>query len=742
MNQFRYPQLLFRVAYRLVLKSRWIFKKPICNAFGSISGRPTETTRKICVINLDRQISRWDRMQRELKQVYNGSGTPLIEFASRFSAIDARDLDKAQCIEMIETYYSLADQLYVEPLAGVAIANTNIDERIRMTRQEVAVALSHIEVWKMVASGENEYVLVLEDDVCFSRRFAQLTNRAWNDLRSINEHSNLFDILYLSYKEVKTGARKADITDSVFKLFCGVWQLSGYVLSKSGAEKLLSLAPIRGPVDLWINHQFERLNVFATSKSVIDQRLDNKSDNSYSILPALSKIGILMDETPSVLEACPIRKPVFVFGTNGTGMSSLAMALSMLGYRCCNDLAELPGHERECLFSRSRNRIFDAYVNIGSCLGHYDELASIYPDAVFIIFIDESWIESKLEKLTDIDLHGQGTLQDVHKLICRFGRPSDHLLIFDERASNEWRSLCNFLECNQPLGDYPRSDPHIQRKLAKNTVRGTTNLRRARKLQFDTLPWIIESKKYDWVGFYLEVDRIEDRGCFSSLAIDSFQQLDESLWQLRNDTFPSNLAMFKPINFLVGEGQVAKLTLQRENLGVRNYSSASICTKRKYLYGEFGAVIKASNAPGVITGLFLHRNSPRQEIDIEILGKDTTKILLNVYYNPGSDGAKLEYGYRGTPVLVDLGFDASDDYHQYRIEWYPGQIRWFVDNLLIYERFEWGPTPIPHLPMQFHVNLWPSRSVELSGRLADGKLPASTSIKAIHLKSNTRNHES
>jgi GR25 family glycosyltransferase involved in LPS biosynthesis len=72
-----------------------------------------------------------------------------------------------------------------------------------MTRQEVAVALSHIEVWKRIASGEHGYTLVLEDDVYFRRDFAKFTDQAWEDLRNAHGYSHPFDVLYLSYKEVK-----------------------------------------------------------------------------------------------------------------------------------------------------------------------------------------------------------------------------------------------------------------------------------------------------------------------------------------------------------------------------------------------------------------------------------------------------------------------------------------------------------------------------------------------------------
>ena len=93
----------------------------------------------------------------------------------------------------------------------------------------------------------------------------------------------------------------------------------------------------------------------------------------------------------------------------------------------------------------------------------------------------------------------------------------------------------------------------------------------------------------------------------------------------------------------------------------------------------------------------------------------------------------MEYGYRGTPVLIDLGFDASDAFHRYEIEWNPSSIRWCVDGRLAYERVIWDPTPIPHLPMQLNVNLWHSKSEELAGKLADGELPAQTELRAIEI---------
>ena len=167
---------------------------------------------------------------------------------------------------------------------------------------------------------------------------------------------------------------------------------------------------------------------------------------------------------------------------------------------------------------------------------------------------------------------------------------------------------------------------------------------------------------------------------------------------------------------------------------MRDYTSASLCSQKAYQYGRFDAAIKPAGVSGLITGMFLHRNSPRQEIDIEFLGRDTTKLLLNVYYNPGEEGAKFDYGYRGTPILIALGFDASRDFHSYSIEWSSTAIRWFVDDQVVHERASWQPTPIPHLPMQFYINLWPSRSKVLAGRLSDHDLPAHCEIKSVNFR--------
>ncbi len=739
MNRAKYGGLFYRLAYRLMLSTRWVGTKRVCKSFGRRADQRPSIIQQICVINLDRQVHRWSRIQRELEMILDRSKCPLIELTKRFSAIDARYFAEPLNHAEIQPSYLLADQLFVEPNPLLSNEYANDNQPVDLTRQEIAVALSHISIWKQIASGDNDYTLILEDDIFFCRDFVRVMDKIWVELTYSLEPATAFDVLYVSYDEAKTKMEKEKVSELLFKPIRGLWFLSGYVLSKKGAKNLLELLPVRGPVDLWINHQFDKLDVYATRKPIVNQRRDFRSDNLYSIMPVLSRVGVFTDEKPSIFKTKKLPKPIFALGEQGTGLTSLAMALSMLGYRCCSDMTELPKNEHDNLLSKKKNRVFDAYVNIGSLSDLYIGLAKAYPEAKFIITIDDDEKPIELNQvLSDEKMGVESPLSErvnnacsISALFHNLSQISQNVLVLPRKEKNKWAMLCEFLECDPPNGEYPTFVDQKQRQLSIESL-GQNETPIYSKMKFDPSPWIISSRR-DWHGFSFDNVNLFDDDSTITIS-ENFRTLDTSTWKLLNDTFPSNLALFDPKNFSIANDNIAKLTLQKECSGVREYKSASICSRKNYLYGRFTTVIKPVNIPGVIAGVFLHRNSPRQEIDIEFLGKDTTKILVNVFYNPGGEGARFDYGYRGTPALIDLGFDASKEFHQYSIEWSPISIHWIVDGRLVYKRANWNPTPIPHLPMQFYINLWPSRSEELAGRLCDRNLPVCSEIRSINMK--------
>jgi GR25 family glycosyltransferase involved in LPS biosynthesis len=662
---------------------------------------------RIYVINLDRRPDRWRRVRRELDRFRDRHGERLSAVARRFSALDARYMEAIPDPAVLIPRFTLADQLTVDPNPLLQIDDETRAREIKMSKQEVAVALSHIEVWKLIADGDVPSALVLEDDVFMTYGFARDLETTWSSLPHSETDEPDFDLLYLAFEEVGsvspvdngTGARRLQQP--------GIWEASGYVLSREGSRKLLDQLPVYGPIDLWLNMQFSRLRAFTAARPLIEQRIDEPSTNSYSVLPVLSQVGVITREKPLVLAIKRLAAPVVVVGDPDTGLTALATALSMLGYTCSSDLEHLPAAEEQALLRGGRGRLFNAYVNIGSLSAEaLSQVAKTNSGARFIATSPDQVLPPA-----------------VH----------DCALVLTPDVKDKWAALSEFLGVDYPAFPYP-----TDRDLGIRTVGQRTLLESARSstdLKSDTGPWILKPAR-ERSG--ITIDTVPAPRT-PSARVDwiSGDKLDDEAWKLRDDTFPSNMALFTPANVSQPEGH-ALLTLCQEQTSVRGLTSGAIATRASYRYGTFKAELRPPGVPGLVTGMFLHRNGPRQEIDIEFLGKDISKMLVNVFYNPGPEGTKLEYGYRGTPTLVDLGFDAADDFHTYEIDWLPNTIRWLVDGEVVYERMTWAPTPIPNQPLQFNLNLWHSRSKEFAGALASAHLPASASIRLIEIHSTAR----
>lgn len=132
------------------------------------------------------------------------------------------------------------------------------------------------------------------------------------------------------------------------------------------------------------------------------------------------------------------------------------------------------------------------------------------------------------------------------------------------------------------------------------------------------------------------------------------------------------LSYWKRSNVALNEGK-AGLSLYDSD---KNYGS-EIRTKQGYLYGYFGSRMKVFKKDGTVQSFFTYNGGQYDwdEIDIEFLGKDTTGVQFN-YYDDGVGGH--EYFYK-------LGFDASEDFHDYGFKWAPDSITWYVDFKPVYK---------------------------------------------------------
>jgi beta-glucanase (GH16 family) len=138
----------------------------------------------------------------------------------------------------------------------------------------------------------------------------------------------------------------------------------------------------------------------------------------------------------------------------------------------------------------------------------------------------------------------------------------------------------------------------------------------------------------------------------------------------------------------------------------RPYASGEYRTNNNYGYGRYEGRFKTAKGSGIVGGsLFTYTgpsdNQPWDEVDIEILGKDTTKMQTNYYTN----------GIGGHETLINLGFDSSVAFHTYAFEWTATSIKWFVDGVLVHtENGSRGPLPTHRSKLM--MNLWPGIGVD------------------------------
>lgn len=132
------------------------------------------------------------------------------------------------------------------------------------------------------------------------------------------------------------------------------------------------------------------------------------------------------------------------------------------------------------------------------------------------------------------------------------------------------------------------------------------------------------------------------------------------------------------------------------------YSGGEFRSKEFYGYGRYEVSMKAIKNDGVVSSFFTYTgpsdNNPWDEIDVEILGKDTTKVQLN--YFTDSQG-NHEY-------MHDLGFDAAEDFHTYAFEWYEDKIIWYVDGVEVHRATE----NIPVTESKIMMNAWCGKGVD------------------------------
>lgn len=163
-------------------------------------------------------------------------------------------------------------------------------------------------------------------------------------------------------------------------------------------------------------------------------------------------------------------------------------------------------------------------------------------------------------------------------------------------------------------------------------------------------------------------------------------------------------------NNVAYEKGVAKLTISDNPSGSEEtfteYYGSEMRTHQHFGYGDYEVSMKPAKKDGTASTFFLYTGpsehdedgnpNPWDEIDIEFLGQDTTKVQFNYYVN----------GVGGHEYMYDLGFDASEDFHTYGFRWAEDYITWFVDGKPVYRVDATESNPMPSTESRILMNYW------------------------------------
>jgi len=214
-------------------------------------------------------------------------------------------------------------------------------------------------------------------------------------------------------------------------------------------------------------------------------------------------------------------------------------------------------------------------------------------------------------------------------------------------------------------------------------------------------------------------------GCAPSAALeDSLDSFRPDVWQL-SDGYTNNPSFHCGWRADHVRYEQGHMSLQLDvapcpaGCSGKPFASGEVTSVRSFGYGRLESRFKVAKGVGIVSSLFFYDRASQDEVDIEILGKDPTKLQTNYFTGGMGDHA----------VTLDLGFDASEDFHSYAIERSPEAIRWYVDDRLVHtETGDRGP--LPTHAMAILANLWPGHGAGTEAWLGGAFQAPSTPVTA------------
>jgi endo-1,3-1,4-beta-glycanase ExoK len=183
--------------------------------------------------------------------------------------------------------------------------------------------------------------------------------------------------------------------------------------------------------------------------------------------------------------------------------------------------------------------------------------------------------------------------------------------------------------------------------------------------------------------------------------VETFDKLDTSFWYISdgwNNGAHQNCTWSKDA-ISVANGQLV-LDFRQKQTTDRAYTCGEIQTRQRYGYGTYEIRMKAATGSGLNSAFFSYigptDKQPHDEIDFEVLGKNTNQVQVNQYISAKGDNEKL--------IAVPGGADKA--FNNYAFIWEKNRLRYFLNGKLVHEVTD--AAKIPTHPQKIFASLWGS----------------------------------
>ena len=188
-------------------------------------------------------------------------------------------------------------------------------------------------------------------------------------------------------------------------------------------------------------------------------------------------------------------------------------------------------------------------------------------------------------------------------------------------------------------------------------------------------------------------------GATGKTFVENFDRIDPSIWYVSdgwNNGSHQNCNWSKK-QVHVEDGML-QLGFAEGKAKDRNFLCGEIQTKARFGYGTYEVRMKAATGLGLNSAFFTYigptDKKPWDEIDMEVLGKNTDQVQLNQYIN----------GKGGNEKLTPVAGGADKGFNDYAFIWEANRLRYFVNGNLVQEVTD--ASKIPTNAQKIFASLW------------------------------------